>query len=319
MTNPGITTSIDSLIALRHGAAAWPPVKKMRAKASNVGQYNSRLRGRGLDFAESRHYQPGDELRSIDWRVTARTQVPHTKVFTEERERPVLIALDQRRAMNFGSRKKFKSVQAAELAATLIWSAQQHGDRVGGFIWNDHRERLIKPKASQASTIRFLAQIVQLNHASAPQATSTDTAVGPSLTSVLQQLRALAKPGTHINLLSDFSDFNEDCHRILFELRKHCDVSIYQIFDKLEKQLPRAGTLKFATTAGLLALDASSDAQRKRFERAARQREEALASSCRKLGMSLITIDTAADLSRGPGLAAPPGHTAASLTASTKR
>lgn len=294
MTHSGISTSIESLVALRNNSFKHALKKKRSSKAPNAGQTQSRLRGRGLDFEETRHYQPGDELRSIDWRVTARTQVPHTKVFTEERERPVLIALDQRRSMQFGSRVKFKSVQAAELAALLIWSAQQRGDRVGGFIWNENNERMIKPRAGQSATIRLLGQIVAINNLTAE--ISTDTEGCASLIQVLKQVRVLAKPGTHLSLISDCWDLDDNCYRILYELKKHCDITIYQVFDQLEKQLPKASSLPFATTGGFVKLEANNKHVRKRFEQASRQREESLSSFCRKLGVTLIPVDAAADL-----------------------
>src|SRR5580765_590341 len=135
----GAFVNIADLIALR---AVPLPIRTNNARASGPhgGSRLSRQRGRGVDFAEVRLYQPGDDVRSIDWRVTARKAKPHTKVYREERERPTLIVVDQSRAMFFGSRVRMKSVAAAECAALLAWHSVDAGDRVGGLVYDDATE-----------------------------------------------------------------------------------------------------------------------------------------------------------------------------------
>ena len=237
--------------------------------------------------------------------------MPHTKVFTEERERPVLVAIDQRNSMNFGSRIRLKSVQAAELGALLVWSAYLQNDRVGGFVWNDRNEQLIKPMSSQSSMMQLLNHIARLNRSSlderpsaaavsakniAPDRRNIQVNDGASLLQILKQLRVVAKPGTHINIISDYSDFDQSCYQQLFQLRKHCDITLFRIFDQLEHRLPTSGSFNFSTETGIVKIDAGNKATRDSYSNAYRLHEAELASACNKLGASLMSVDCASDL-----------------------
>ncbi|MBY0274525.1 DUF58 domain-containing protein, partial [Candidatus Binatia bacterium] len=133
----GIVASVAELVALRSDAARLDASPRGRVRTLHAGAYASAFRGRGMEFDETRAYQPGDDVRAIDWRVTARTGRVHTKLFHEERERPVLLLVDQRMHMRFGTRDAFKSVVAARAAATVAWAARDQGDRVGGLIVTD--------------------------------------------------------------------------------------------------------------------------------------------------------------------------------------
>lgn len=284
--HPGLSTSLDRLIELRFRANQFKRARSQLSKAQLLGRFSSNVRGRGLDFAESRHYQPGDELRSIDWRVTARTQQAHTKLFTEEKERPMLIALDQRKTMCFGSKTRLKSVQAAELAALLVWNSFHQGDRVGGFLWNDQEQKQFKPKASQSATLHLLREIASINqrltqtlnqqvmpdtttNTTTNTTTATDNTTDSRNTSmlalILRQLRRVSKPGTHINMISDFSGFDQDCVRELSILRKHCDISAYKIYDSLEQQLPREQALRFSGESGTVQINARREQTRQAY------------------------------------------------------
>jgi uncharacterized protein (DUF58 family) len=148
----GATVSVEELIALR-GVKLPLRTAVSATSGPHGGSRLSRHRGRGVDFAEVRLYQPGDDVRSIDWRVTARKAKPHTKVYREERERPTLIVVDQSRAMFFGSRVRMKSVAAAECAALLAWHSVDAGDRVGGLVYDDVTEYAFKPfRSARAGT-----------------------------------------------------------------------------------------------------------------------------------------------------------------------
>ncbi|MDD5114985.1 MAG: DUF58 domain-containing protein, partial [Methylobacter sp.] len=143
--NERISVSLKTLINLA-GPAASLNLQPASIRSRQSGGYVSRFKGRGMEFDETRLYQPGDDIRSIDWRVTARTGKTHTKLFREERERPVFIAVDDRAAMHFATRGVFKSVLAAKLAGLLAWTAQHHGDRMGGQIFSDNSCRELKPQ-----------------------------------------------------------------------------------------------------------------------------------------------------------------------------
>ena len=128
------------------------------------GRYASRLRGRGLNFEEIRRYLPGDDIRTMDWKVTARTRSPHVRVYTEEKDRAVVLVIDQRINMFFGTRDKLKSVTAAELAALGAWRAVAVGDRVGAVIFNDTELVDVRPQRSQKTVMSILGTIIRMNH-----------------------------------------------------------------------------------------------------------------------------------------------------------
>ncbi|MBD3648896.1 MAG: DUF58 domain-containing protein, partial [Pseudomonadales bacterium] len=161
----GAYTNTSELIRLRYAAREIDAIAINKARNPLSGLLTSSFRGRGVDFAEVRVYQPGDDVRSIDWRVTARTGTAHTKLFQEEKERPVLILVDQSHAMFFGSRIAFKSVIAAEAAALLAWTGLDRGDRVGGIVFSDRQHREIRPRRSKHSVLRLLNEINDFNHA----------------------------------------------------------------------------------------------------------------------------------------------------------
>ena len=159
----GAHVELDDLIAMRFPARQLRLARRNRALSALAGPNKSNFRGRGIEFEEVRNYQPGDDIRSIDWRVTARTGSAHTKLFQEERERPVLVAVDQRSNMFFGSSHCFKSVLAAQLAGLLAWSALDAGDRVGGLVFNGATHRELRPRRSRKAVLALRAGIAEYN------------------------------------------------------------------------------------------------------------------------------------------------------------
>jgi uncharacterized protein (DUF58 family) len=231
----GATVSVDDLIALR-GAKLPLRIARNPAHAQYSGNRLSRLRGRGVDFAEVRLYQPGDDVRAIDWRVTARKAKPHTKVYREERERPTLIVVDQSRAMFFGSRVRMKSVAAAECAALLAWHAVDGGDRVGGLVYDDTGERAVKPLRSARAVVRLLGHIASSN--SRLPATAARPRTSRRLPSVLTHLVRVARNGHRIYLISDFDGFDVDDERQIGRLARHNSLVLIHVSDPLERELP---------------------------------------------------------------------------------
>jgi len=152
----GAFITLEQLFDQRHVAKSIELDYQSRSRLGMSGSHISKHKGRGVDFEEFRAYQPGDDIRQIDWRVTARTGRPFTKVFREERERPVIIGIDQCHNMFFGSQVAFKSVVAAEAAAIICWTTVDNGDRVGGVVFNDGGNELIKPRRSKRSALRFV-------------------------------------------------------------------------------------------------------------------------------------------------------------------
>jgi len=243
----GVTVSIDDLIALR-GVKLALRTAKNAAHAQHAGNRLSRLRGRGVDFAEVRLYQPGDDVRSIDWRVTARKAKPHTKVYREERERPTLVVVDQSRAMFFGSRARMKSVAAAECAALLAWHAVDDGDRVGGVVYDDAGEHAFKPFRSARAVVRLLGRIASSNGALRDAAARPP---GPRrLPAVLTHLVRVARNRHRIYLISDFDGFDDDDERQICRLARHNSVVLIHVSDPLERELPPPD--RYAVTDGLV-------------------------------------------------------------------
>src|SRR4051794_15553222 len=161
----GVYVSLDDLLALEYRGrkVSFLPQQPVRSLLS--GRFASRMRGRGLNFEEIRDYRPGDDVRSIDWKVTARLQQPHVRVFNEERDRQGLLVVDQRLSNFFGSRFAMKSVTAAQAAAVAAWRILAAGDRVGGVVFNDTDIAEVRPQRSRRNVLALLGHIVTQNQA----------------------------------------------------------------------------------------------------------------------------------------------------------
>jgi uncharacterized protein (DUF58 family) len=235
------------------------------AASALAGAYRSRFRGRGVDFLESRNYQPGDDIRNMDWRVTARTGRPHTKVFQEERERPVLVAVDAGPSLFFGTRKRLKSVAAGELAAVIAWAAVRRGDRIGGFLFAPGRHRELRPAGGRRGAMRMIQSLVDWLNPDNGHGPTTQSRAAEPLSVVLERVRHTARPGSLIIVISDFFGLDEDCNRHLSRLRQHNDIIGCQILDEAEEYLPRG---RFPITDGedRSVLDTARSSDRHRFE-----------------------------------------------------
>ncbi|WAK02184.1 DUF58 domain-containing protein [Methylobacter sp. YRD-M1] len=245
-----VSVSLKTLIDLAKPAAGLN-LKHASIRSAQSGGYVSRFKGRGMEFDEARLYQPGDDIRSIDWRVTARTGKPHTKLFREERERPIFISVDNRAAMHFATRGVFKSVLAAKLAGLLAWTAQHHGDRIGGQIFSDTACRELKPQNGKHAVLRFLNALVQ------PVDQSADAI---TLERALVRLTQHARPGSRVYIISDFRGMNDKAETHLLKLSQHCDVVLVMVYDPLESALPAKGRYRFTDDSRDVVVDADSGA-----------------------------------------------------------
>ncbi len=232
----GVNLTQKELLACQTIARALPE-KRSKARANLAGHRASLIKGRGMEFAEVRHYQPGDDVRTIDWRVTARTGKVHTKLFVEERERPVLILLDLSHSLYFGSSLLLQSVQAAHLATTLGWSAIQHGDRLGALIATEMEHLELKPRSRQQGILQLISAIQSLHERQLNQLSEYQSEP-EHLFKACQRLRRIAKPGSLIWIISDGANLTENCLAPLSDLKRHCDMGAFLITDPL-----RQGTL----------------------------------------------------------------------------
>lgn len=240
MQAPGVYTDVEELLKCRQWTQGLVLAARKDSRAITNGSVKTRYRGRGMEFAEVRPYQAGDDIRTIDWRVTARVQSPYTKLFQEEHERPVFLLVDQRAPMFFGSREQFKSVFAAKLAATIGWIGQANNDRVGALVFGDTKQHDIRPRRGKHAVLELINQLVAFNQAlQSPVA----TAHGNSLTDMCKDTARVAKPGALVILISDFHDFTDACREPLTLLAKRSDLLAIHVYDPLEQQLPKSGLL----------------------------------------------------------------------------
>jgi uncharacterized protein (DUF58 family) len=236
-----VYVSLAQLMALEFKARDLSFLARQPQGSILAGNHASRLRGRGLNFDELRRYQPGDDLRHMDWRASLRTGKPVVRTFTEERDRPALIVVDQRMSMFFGSQRSFKSALAAELAALAAWMVFNAGDRVGGLVFNDQRIDCIAPLRSRKRVEALLSRVVQQNQAL--NAGNPDAEDEDQLDKALQRCLALAGHDHLICIISDFAGAGERTLQLMRQLRAHNDVIALQVYDPLAMKLPSNGRL----------------------------------------------------------------------------
>lgn len=281
-----VRISQSDLIALRHTASQLP-LDALRVRARKGGQYLSHFKGRGMEFDEARLYQPGDDPRNIDWRVTARTGRAYTKLFREERERPVFCWVDQRSTMQFATRGAYKSVQAARLSVLLAWAAVARGDRLGAFVFNDDQHSELRPMLGKRAVLRFIRQLTDLQQ--------RDLAARESGEHLLQRtlagLRRVAHPGSLVVLISDFAGLNDAASAHLSGIARHNDVLVLSVHDPLERQLPPPGEYAVQVGERRLSLVSNARAQR-RWLREWEQRSLQLQSLCERNRIRFESVST---------------------------
>ncbi|MDD1002497.1 DUF58 domain-containing protein [Pseudomonas sp. TNT2022 ID642] len=242
MNDEGLVyVSLAQLMALEFKARDLSFLARQPRGSILAGNHASRLRGRGLNFDELRRYQPGDDLRHLDWRASLRTGKPVVRTFTEERDRPALIVVDQRMSMFFGSQRSFKSALGAELAALAAWMVFNAGDRVGGLVFNDQRIDSVAPLRSRKRVEALLNRIAEQNRALS--AANPDAEDEDQLDKVLQRCLALAGHDHLICIVSDFAGAGERTLQLMRQLSAHNDVIALQVYDPLAMKLPNNGRL----------------------------------------------------------------------------
>lgn len=288
---PGINATLDELIRARppKGMTGFAPAG--RVSTHQWGSNASVFKGRGMEFAESRIYQPGDDVRNMDWRVTARTGKAHSKLFQEERERPVHILLDLRAMMHFGTRVRFKSHLAAEVAAQLAWAAHDGGDRLGGQLLT--RSGLLECRAARTrrAVLRFLEHIV-MQTAPQPPMPSAGTATSEvTLSRAILRLRRICRPGTLVFIISDFHDFDGEVSQELGRLCRHAHVTLIQILDILDRALPARGG-RVSDGENSVALAALGRAALDDYSLTFTRRQQRLQKTCGQKGIAYHQLDT---------------------------
>lgn len=286
------------LTALRHLAPLLPLAKQQKILNELSGQHSSQLRGRGMDYAEVRLYQAGDDLRSMDWRVTARTNKAHIKVFQQEKERPVYIVCDLRRAMHFGSKRALKSVLAADLAALLAWASLNNGDRIGALIFSDDKEVNLRAKPGRKAVLHLLSQLAQIGQARAQMSDqvndqTSSASANERMQQICRHIRRTVTPGSRVYVISDWLGFDELCQQQLFHVSRHSDIVALHVCDPLEQQLPPPGLYSVTDGENQLQLESFSKAHRHDYQQAYLQQFSQLKQRLLALTVPLVSLSTA--------------------------
>lgn len=286
----GVYTSLDSLVRLHYKAQGFSFLPRQPVHSILAGKHASRLRGRGLNFEEIRNYLPGDDIRNMDWKVTARMGKPHVRVYTEERDRPVLLLVDQRITMFFGSQQNMKSVTAAEAAAISAWRVFSAGDRVGAIVFNDKDMTVIKPHRSRGQVLNILKAVEEKNH---------QLELGKGIRShpgmfnkVMERTLRLARHDYLVCSISDGTGVNNETVRLVTQLTAHNDMLAGFVYDPLEETLPAGGRIVFAEEELQLEVDTSDKKFRRQFSDAFQDRLRWIKEMSRLRSIPVIPIHT---------------------------
>lgn len=288
-TDPRIYASLHELIALRGQTGGFSFLPKQPLTSLLSGRKRSRLRGRGLDFEELRHYRLGDDIRNIDWRVSNRTGKPHVRVYNEERDRPVVVVVDQRLSMFFASKEKMKSVVACELAALSFWNVLKNGDRAGAVIFNDSEVKDFRPSRTASKATAVLSELTRMNHA---LSVDSQHAENPGqLQKALEQVERLVGHDYLVILISDFSGWNEQVLKSIKRIRQHNDLIAGLVFDPLEEEFSTSTHLVVSDGNYQMEVPASDAKFRKSYTENFQLSLAAIRSLLQQHDIPLLSID----------------------------
>jgi uncharacterized protein (DUF58 family) len=282
---------LDDLLELRHQAHALGVAASHLVNSTFTGLYSSVFRGTGLDFDEVREYREGDDIRNMDWLVTARTNVPHLKVFREERQRSVILCVDSGPHMSFGTRGTFKSIQAARVAALIGWAASKQHDRVGGVLFGNPATGMRYFRATPGR--RGLWRLLRALTTPIEQG-NTDEA---QLMAALRHIDSAGHTGSLIFVIAPVNQVTAGLERTLGSLKQRHDVFLLPVDDPADRELPAMGPVIFSNAAGeLLEVDTDSEAGRAAFREDWEQRREELRQLTYRLGIGLVPVNTDEDV-----------------------
>lgn len=239
--DPRIYCELQTLVALKPAVSRLSFQLGQFRTSAQAGRHNSKVRGRGLNFEELRHYQDGDDVKNMDWRTTMRTGKPHVRAYSEEKERQALIVVDQRASMFFGSQHAMKSVVAAQLSALSAWTILQSGDRVGGLVFDDHQSHFTKPRRSNTNVLSLFQSLINANHRLNAESFATESHI--SLNRTLIQLDKFNSGNSTIIIVSDWQGFNDESLILLKQLQRKNDVVLIYLHDQLERDLHHINNL----------------------------------------------------------------------------
>ncbi|HYI28938.1 MAG TPA: DUF58 domain-containing protein [Bradyrhizobium sp.] len=289
----GVYVGLDDLLALEHRGSrvSFRPRQPVHSLLS--GRFASRMRGRGLNFEEIRDYRSGDDVRSIDWKVTARLQSPHVRVFNEERDRQTLLVVDQRLSMFFGSRRSMKSVVAAEAASISAWRVLGAGDRVGAIVFNDREVTEFRPHRSRSTVLQILTAIVKDNRSL--RVNSGITASPAMLNNALQRAQQRALHDAAVIIFSDFDGADDDTRKMIGAIARHNDVVAMLVHDPLQSDLPASAAMTVTDGELQIHLEVGRESIRKGISQVSKDRLKDVFAWTQDLGVPVLPLSAAED------------------------
>ncbi|MGL4206371.1 MAG: DUF58 domain-containing protein [Aeromonadaceae bacterium] len=278
-----------------------PPLSQLlpsqRTSGLKMGLHHSASKGRGMEFAEVRPYLPGDDVRSIDWRITARTGKPHTKLFREERDRSVYVLLDLSAGMFFGSRGQLKARLATLIAASASWQALEQGDKVGGLILVGETLIRHQPGGRRKDLLHWLSRLLN-----AYQVGLSRPEERLRLDEMLALLSAHIRPGSLIHLISDFYQMNDDGWLWLRRLNKSHQIRAYQVYDGLEREVVGTGSLAIDNGKQQGFLLPTPESFVRHYRQIAKHRQHTIDRHLRETTQRAFSLDAAQPLRQGVSL-----------------
>jgi uncharacterized protein (DUF58 family) len=292
-TELGVYVDLERLIALEQRGRKVSLLPRQPVHSLLSGRYASRLRGRGLNFEEIRDYRAGDDIRAIDWKVTARLQKPHVRVYDEERDRRGLVIIDQRLSMFFGSRLAMKSVIAAETAAIVAWRVLSAGDRIGAVVFNDRDVVEVKPQRSRNSVLQVLNDIVVQNQALGVG--RGIVRVPEILNQALQRAQRLAPHDSTVVIISDFDGADDVSRAAVATLARHNDVIAVLVHDPLQSELPTSGRMTVTDGELQISVDVGYAQMRRDIIEMSKTRLRGVFAWAHELGVPVLPLSAGED------------------------
>ena len=287
-----IYADLNELRRLQFKTRGFSFLPKQPANSLLSGKHVSKLRGRGLNFEELRHYRPGDDIRSMDWKVTQRTGKPHIKVYTEEKERNVYLAIDQRMTMFFGSSNKMKSVIAAELAALMAWRVTETGDRVGAVIYNDDEIKVIPAKRGRQHVVNVLAEVIKKNHQLGLNEQNQQQNDTESFNRMLAKLRMITGHNALVILIGDGHGWNDNSTNFIKQIRQHSEIIACHVFDPLELKLPEMSQMVVSDGKWQIQFSSQDKSTQEKYQQEITKQLKTYADTAKKYRIPLLSIDT---------------------------
>jgi len=288
---PGVYVDLEELIALEQRGHRVSFLPRQPVHSLLSGRFASRMRGRGLNFEEIRDYRCGDDVRSIDWKVTARLQKPHVRVFNEERDRQALLVVDQRLSMFFGSRLAMKSVTAAQAAAIGAWRVLGVGDRIGAIVFNDGDLVEIKARRSRTTVLQILSAMVARNQA---LGVGRGLVAAPiMLNAALEHAERQALHDATIIVISDFDGADDATRKMIGAMTRHNDVVALLVHDPLQSDLPASAVMTVTDGELQIQLQVGRDSVRRSIMQATETRLKRVFAWTHELGVPVLPLSAA--------------------------